>query len=116
MTPGVFKNRHMKNRGYFKKYKKEPFESFETLEETYEIDDIPISFLKNAVTDALVNLTPKEEVILRWRFGIGMDRSYTLSEIGARFSVGSERIRQIEAKALRKMKHPSRSEILKKVA
>ena len=115
MTPGVFKNRYMKDRKDFKKYKKEPFESFETLEETYEIDDIPISFLKNAVTDALVNLTPKEEVILRWRFGIGMDRSYTLSEIGARFSVGSERIRQIEAKAIRKLKHPTKSKILKEV-
>ena len=113
MTPGVFKNRYMKCGKDFKKYKKEPFESFETLNDTYEIDDIPISFLKNAVTDALVNLTPKEEVILRWRFGIGMDKSYTLSEIGARFSVGSERIRQIEAKAIRKLKHPKVSRKLR---
>jgi RNA polymerase sigma factor (sigma-70 family) len=115
MTPAVFKNRYMKNRGYFKKYKKEPFESFETLEETYEIEDDITPNIKNTISKVLSTLTPKEEVILRWRFGIEMDRPYTLSEIGARYSVGSERIRQIEAKAIRKLKHPARSKILKEV-
>ena len=113
MTPGVFKNRYMKDRKDFKKYKKEPFESFETLEETYEIEDDMTPYIKNAISKVLSTLTPKEEVILRWRFGIGMDRSYTLSEIGARFSVGSERIRQIEAKAIRKLKHPKVSRKLR---
>ena len=115
MTPGVFKNRYMKDRKDFKKYKKEPFESFETLEETYEIEDDMTPYIKNAISKVLSTLTPKEEVILRWRFGIGMDRPHTLSEIGARFFVGSERIRQIEAKAIRKLKHPTKSKILREV-
>ena len=115
MTPGVFKNRYMDGRKFFNKYKKEPFEAFENLEETYEIEDDMTPYIKNAISKVLSTLTPKEEVILRWRFGIGMDRPHTLSEIGARFFVGSERIRQIEAKAIRKLKHPTRSRILKEV-
>ena len=83
--------------------------------ETYEIEDDMTPYIKNAISKVLSTLTPKEEVILRWRFGIGMDRPHTLSEIGARFFVGSERIRQIEAKAIRKLKHPTRSRILKEV-
>ena len=60
-------------------------------------------------------LTPREERILRMRFGIGMNKDHTLEEVGQQFSVTRERIRQIEAKALRKLKHPSRSRILTKL-
>jgi DNA-binding CsgD family transcriptional regulator len=58
----------------------------------------------------LASLTPREERVLRMRFGIGMNTDHTLEEVGQQFSVTRERIRQIEAKALRKLKHPSRSE------
>ena len=61
----------------------------------------------------LASLTPREERILRMRFGIGMNKDHTLEEVGQQFSVTRERIRQIEAKALRKLKHPSRSRILR---
>ena len=57
----------------------------------------------------LATLTPREEKVLRMRFGIGMNTDHTLEEVGQQFSVTRERIRQIEAKALRKLKHPSRS-------
>jgi RNA polymerase primary sigma factor len=56
---------------------------------------------------------PREERVLRMRFGIGMNKEHTLEEVGQQFSVTRERIRQIEAKALRKLKHPSRSRILR---
>ena len=59
------------------------------------------------------SLTPREERVLRMRFGIGMNTDHTLEEVGLQFSVTRERIRQIEAKALRKLKHPSRSKQLK---
>ncbi len=72
-----------------------------------------ISNLRSATTKVLATLTPREERILRMRFGIGMTTDYTLEEVGQRFSVTRERIRQIEAKALRKLKHPSRSRVLR---
>ena len=65
--------------------------------------------LKETVTRVLASLTPREERVLRMRFGIGMNTDHTLEEVGQQFSVTRERIRQIEAKALRKLKHPSRS-------
>jgi RNA polymerase primary sigma factor len=65
--------------------------------------------LKETVTRVLSSLTPREERVLRMRFGIGMNTDHTLEEVGQQFSVTRERIRQIEAKALRKLKHPSRS-------
>ena len=65
--------------------------------------------LKETVTLVLASLTPREERVLRMRFGIGMNTDHTLEEVGQQFSVTRERIRQIEAKALRKLKHPSRS-------
>ena len=72
-------------------------------------EDIAIlSELKTATTKALATLTPREERVLRKRFGIGLPTDYTLEEIGEEFRVTTERIRQIEAKALRKLKHPSR--------
>ncbi len=69
--------------------------------------------LKNTTTKVLASLTPREERVLRMRFGIGMNTDHTLEEVGQQFSVTRERIRQIEAKALRKLKHPSRSRQLK---
>ena len=69
--------------------------------------------LKSSTTKVLASLTPREERVLRMRFGIGMNTDHTLEEVGQQFSVTRERIRQIEAKALRKLKHPSRSRQLK---
>jgi len=71
------------------------------------------SNLKEMVTRTLSSLTPREERVLRMRFGIGMPTDHTLEEVGQQFSVTRERIRQIEAKALRKLKHPSRSRIMR---
>lgn len=71
------------------------------------------SNLRNTTTRVLSSLTPREERVLRMRFGIGMNTDHTLEEVGQQFSVTRERIRQIEAKALRKLKHPSRSRKLR---
>jgi len=71
------------------------------------------SNLSESTTKILASLTPREERVLRMRFGIGMNTDHTLEEVGLQFSVTRERIRQIEAKALRKLKHPSRSKQLK---
>ena len=71
------------------------------------------SGLLNATSDILESLTPREAKVLRMRFGIGMNTDHTLEEVGKQFDVTRERIRQIEAKALRKLRHPSRSEHLK---
>src|SRR5258706_7481178 len=69
--------------------------------------------LREATTRVLASLTPREERVLRMRFGIGMNTDHTLEEVGQQFNVTRERIRQIEAKALRKLKHPSRSRKLR---
>jgi len=71
------------------------------------------SNLRETTTQILASLTPREERVLRMRFGIGMNTDHTLEEVGQQFSVTRERIRQIEAKALRKLKHPSRSKKLR---
>ncbi|AXB78740.1 RNA polymerase sigma factor RpoD [Novosphingobium sp. P6W] len=71
------------------------------------------SNLKEMITRTLASLTPREERVLRMRFGIGMNTDHTLEEVGQQFSVTRERIRQIEAKALRKLKHPSRSRTMR---
>ena len=71
------------------------------------------SNLSEATTKILSTLTPREERVLRMRFGIGMNSDHTLEEVGQQFSVTRERIRQIEAKALRKLKHPTRARKLK---
>ena len=71
------------------------------------------SNLSESTTKILASLTPREERVLRMRFGIGMNTDHTLEEVGLQFNVTRERIRQIEAKALRKLKHPSRSKQLK---
>nr|WP_222182134.1 RNA polymerase sigma factor RpoD [Geminicoccus harenae] len=72
-----------------------------------------LSNLRESTTRVLATLTPREERVLRMRFGIGMNTDHTLEEVGQQFSVTRERIRQIEAKALRKLKHPSRSRKLR---
>ncbi len=77
------------------------------------IDAAIQSNLRETTTRVLASVTPREERILRMRFGIGMNKDHTLEEVGLQFSVTRERIRQIEAKALRKLKHPSRSRILR---
>ena len=77
------------------------------------IDAAIQSNLRETTTRVLASVTPREERVLRMRFGIGMNKDHTLEEVGQRFSVTRERIRQIEAKALRKLKHPSRSRILR---
>jgi RNA polymerase primary sigma factor len=69
--------------------------------------------LSETVRDVLAGLTPREAKVLRMRFGIDMNTDHTLEEVGKQFDVTRERIRQIEAKALRKLRHPSRSEQLR---
>jgi len=76
-------------------------------------DAATIAGLKYATSDILETLTPREAKVLRMRFGIGMNTDHTLEEVGKQFDVTRERIRQIEAKALRKLRHPSRSEHLR---
>ena len=77
------------------------------------IDAAIQSNLRETTTRVLASLTPREERIVRMRFGLGMNSDHTLEEVGQQFSLTRERIRQIEAKALRKLKHPSRSSVLR---
>ena len=77
------------------------------------IDAMIQSNLRETTTRVLASLMPREERILRMRFGIGMNTDHTLEEVGQKFSLTRERIRQIEARALRKLKHPSRSKVLR---
>jgi len=76
-------------------------------------DAATLEGLKRATQDILETLTPREAKVLRMRFGIDMNTDHTLEEVGKQFDVTRERIRQIEAKALRKLRHPSRSEHLR---
>jgi RNA polymerase primary sigma factor len=76
------------------------------------LDAATQSNLQSVTTRVLATLTPREEKVLRMRFGIGMNSDHTLEEVGQQFSVTRERIRQIESKALRKLKHPIRSKKL----
>lgn len=77
------------------------------------LDSATATSLKAATRDVLAGLTPREAKVLRMRFGIDMNTNHTLEEVGKQFDVTRERIRQIEAKALRKLRHPSRSEVLR---
>ena len=77
------------------------------------IDDASIRGLKDATDEILASLTAREAKVLRMRFGIGMNNDHTLEEVGKQFDVTRERIRQIEAKPLRKLRHPTRSDVLK---
>jgi RNA polymerase primary sigma factor len=69
--------------------------------------------MRNAVKEVLDSLTPREAKVLRMRYGVEMSTDYTLEEVGKQFDVTRERIRQIEAKAMNKLRHPSRSDALK---
>jgi RNA polymerase primary sigma factor len=80
---------------------------------TLPIDAAIQSNLRETTTHLLAPLTPREERIVRMRFGLGVNSDHTLEEVGQQFSVTRERIRQIEAKAIRKLKHPSRSRVLR---
>ncbi|MCP4036366.1 MAG: sigma-70 family RNA polymerase sigma factor, partial [bacterium] len=77
------------------------------------VDSATNSGLKETTGDVLAGLTPREAKVLRMRFGIDMNTDHTLEEVGKQFDVTRERIRQIEAKALRKLRHPSRSSVLR---
>jgi RNA polymerase primary sigma factor len=77
------------------------------------VDAATVEGLRETVHDILSSLTAREAKVLRMRFGIGMNTDHTLEEVGKQFDVTRERIRQIEAKALRKLRHPSRAELLK---
>jgi RNA polymerase primary sigma factor len=77
------------------------------------IDAVVQANLRQIAAQALASLTAREERVLRMRFGIGINRDHTLAEVGQQFSVTRERIRQIEAKALHKLKHPTRSHKLR---
>ena len=77
------------------------------------IDAAIQSNLRDTTTRVLASLTPREERIVRMRFGLGMNNDHTLEEVGKQFTLTRERIRQIEARALRKLKHPSRSRVLR---
>ena len=76
-------------------------------------DEVSNAYLMDKLDEILSSLTPREEAVLRMRFGLGSETDYTLEEVGTRFNVTRERIRQIEAKALRKLRHPIRSGKLK---
>jgi RNA polymerase primary sigma factor len=77
------------------------------------VDSATVESLSEATREVLSSLTPREAKVLRMRFGIDMNTDHTLEEVGKQFDVTRERIRQIEAKALRKLRHPSRSELLR---
>ena len=84
------------------------------LESDLNLDEVVAkNQLKEKITSILSTLTPREERVIRMRFGIGLNTDYTLEEVGQQFSVTRHRIRQIEAKALRKLKDPSRTKELK---
>ena len=94
-------------------------ESLDTINEVSPVivdnclEELKRQNLKEVVTKILSSLQPREERVLRLRFGINLNKDYTLEEVGKIINVNRERVRQIEAKALRKLKHPSRSNILK---
>ena len=86
------------------------------IEDTHNVSPVEAAMqngLRAVVSDMLDGLTPREAKVLRMRFGIDMSSDHTLDEVGKQFDVTRERIRQIEAKAIRKLKHPSRSDKLR---
>ena len=87
-----------------------------TLEKSYEMPEVLDSEISEAITVVLSTLTPKEERVLRMRFGIGLNTDYTLEEVAQHLSVSRERIRQIQAVGLRKIRNTSRVDIVKNVA
>ena len=114
-TVGIFKNSHMKDRKFFEDYVSEDMDSLDDVELTVDDDEhVVILERKSAITSALLTLTPREERVVRMRFGLGgLDKSYTLEEIGQQYRVTRERIRGITIHALRKLKCSSRSVTLR---
>jgi len=115
------KNGHLVRQKVFKKSKDALFKSTQlsvanNMTSEIDLDSIVAqNQLKDKITQALIYLTPREERVIRMRFGIGMNTDYTLEEVGQQFSVTRHRIRQIEAKALRKLKHPNITKHLKEL-
>ena len=113
------KNNHLVRQKVYKNSKDAIFKSVDLsnakkLESDFNLDEVVAkNQLKDKITKVLSFLTPREERVIRMRFGIGLNTDYTLDEVGLQFSVTADRIRQIEAKALRKLRHPSRSDELK---
>ena len=95
-------------------FKSTNLSNIKNLESDLNLDEVVAkNQLKEKITSILSTLTPREERVIRMRFGIGLNTDYTLEEVGQQFSVTRHRIRQIEAKALRKLRHPSRGDVLK---
>ena len=119
-TNGYFVFRKYKTPKYIKNdalnKKTIDIDSIDSNELIYEEPNIDSLELREAITQSLSKLTPREERVLRMRFGIGMMSDHTLEEVAQVFSVTRERIRTIEAVALRKLKHPTNAKILKEVA
>jgi RNA polymerase sigma factor (sigma-70 family) len=113
------KNNYLIRQKVYKNSKDAIFRSVELsnakkLESDLNLDEVVAkNQLKEKITKVLSTLTPREERVIRMRFGIGLNTDYTLDEVGLQFSVTRERIRMIEAKALRKLKDPSRTKELK---
>ena len=116
---GKNKNNYLIRQKVYKNSKDAIFKSVELsnakkLESDLNLDEVVAkNQLKEKITKVLSTLTPREERVIRMRFGIGLNTDYTLDEVGLQFSVTRERIRMIEAKALRKLKDPSRTKELK---
>ena len=115
------KNGHLVRQKIYKKSKDAIFKTTDlsvanNMTSEIDLDSIVAkSQIKEKITQALTYLTPKEERVIRMRFGIGLNTDYTLEEVGLVFSVTRECIVQIEAKALRKLKHPNRTKHLKEL-
>ena len=115
------KNGHLVRQKIYKKSKDAMFKSTNMSATDNMISEFNLDTLiakkeiKEKITKALTYLTPREERVIRMRFGIGLNTDYTLEEVGLVFSVTRERIVQIEAKALRKLKHPNRTKHLKEL-
>ena len=113
------KNNYLIRQKVYKNSKDAIFKSVELsnakkLESDLNLDEVVAkNQLKEKITKVLSTLTPREERVIRMRFGIGLNTDYTLDEVGLQFSLTRERIRMIEAKALRKLKDPSRTKELK---
>ena len=115
------KNGYLARQKVYKKSKDALFKSTQLSVANNMISEIDLDSIiaknqiKDKITQALIYLTPREERVIRMRFGIGMNTDYTLEEVGQQFSVTRHRIRQIEAKALRKLKHPNITKHLKEL-
>ena len=115
------KNGHLVRQKIYKKSKDAIFKTTDlsvanNMTSEIDLDSIVAkNQIKEKITQALTYLTPKEERVIRMRFGIGLNTDYTLEEVGLVFSVTRERIVQIQAKALRKLKHPNRTKHLKEL-